>query len=129
MSKENSTLTIIQTQAIQHLLEGNDLKSTSLMLEKSQSTLTRWMKNPCFISALNDGKQVAFQEAGTRLAKSSYIAASELEKIMLNGEREETRLKAACSILDYALKLSEHVDLVQRIQLLESAINLGVDED
>lgn len=119
--KEN-TLTPVQTLAIDHLLQGNDLQTTALLIGKNKSTLTRWMRLKPFTDLLNEGRSIALGESSTRLAKSSFLAVCELEKLMLTSDRDEIRLKASCEILSIGLRLSEHLDLVNRIAALELVV-------
>jgi hypothetical protein len=121
-------LTQTQITACTLLLEGNDTQDVALQVGKNKTTICRWTKLPEFVQMLNEGKQIAFQEAGIRLARTSFKAAVTLEKIMDDLDaKPEIRLKAATEILNYGLRLSEQLDLTQRIIALEALAK--VDDD
>ena len=125
-----TTLTHFQIQACKLLIDGHDVKSVALQIGKDQTTIRRWILLPDAVEMLNAGKYSSFQEAGLRLAKSSYLASCVLEEVMTNPDtKDENRIRAATSILDYALKLSQNLDLEMRIHLLEKAAKVEVDED
>jgi hypothetical protein len=122
----NTTLTHAQQKAIQFLLEGNEQKVVATMLGKDRTTIHRWSKLPEFEAALQDGKQTAFQEASHKLASTTFRAAATLEEIIEDPDsKPELKIKAACEILNYAIRLSDQLDLAHRISLLEAAANLG----
>ena len=125
-----TTLTHFQVQAVKLMLEGHDFKAVGLQVNKDQSTIRKWSTIPDFVEMLKVGKYAAFQEAGIRLASTSFLAACVLEEVMTNPEtKDESRIKAATAILDYATKLSQNLDLEMRIQLLEKAAKVEVAED
>ena len=125
-----TTLTHFQVQACKLLIDGHDVKSVALQIGKDQTTIRRWILLPDAVEMLNAGKYSSFQEAGLRLAKSSYLASCVLEEVMINPDtKDENRIRAATSILDHALKLSQNINLEQRIHLLEIASSVAVDDD
>ena len=129
-SIRTTTLNHFQIQAVKLLLEGNDFKAVGLQVNRDQSTIRKWATIPDFVEMLNVGKYAAFQEAGIRLASTSFLAACVLEQVMTNPDtKDENRIKAATSILDYAMKLSQSLDLEHRIQLLEKMARIEVEED
>ncbi len=130
MDKANrdSTLTRTQGLALKAFLEGNDWRQTAIIAGCHVSSITRWMKLPQFREAIQDATNLGFSEAGTRLAGAAYSAASTLENIMMDPDsKPEIKIKAAETILNYALRLSENMDLQHRIRLLEQVA--GVDNE
>ena len=123
-----TTLTHFQIQACKLLIDGHDVKSVALQIGKDQTTIRRWILLPDAVEMLNAGKYSSFQEAGLRLAKSSYLASCVLEEVMISPDtKDENRIRAATSILDQAMKLSQNINLEMRIHLLEIASSVEVE--
>ena len=122
------TLTPSQSTALKAFLEGNDWKTTAQIAGCHVSSITRWMRLPEFREAINDATNLGFVEAGNRLTGSAYRAACTLDGLMMDeSSKPEVKLKAAVEILNYALKLSENMDLQNRIRLLELASQIEVE--
>ena len=122
------TLTPCQSAALKAFLEGNDWKTTAQIAGCHVSSITRWMRLPEFRDAINDATNLGFVEAGNRLTSSAYRAACTLDGVMMDMDtKPEVKVKAAVEILNYALKLSENMDLQNRIRLLELASTVEVE--
>ena len=122
------TLTPSQSIALKAFLEGNDWKTTAQITGCSVSSITRWMRLPEFRSAINDATNLGFVEAGNRLTGSAYRATGTLDRLMMDeSTKPEVKLKSAVEILNYALKLSENMDLQNRIRLLELASTVEIE--
>jgi hypothetical protein len=125
-----SRLTHEQCKAVQMYLDGSDTLQISLLLSKDQTTIRRWSKLPQFVALLNEGRSVALTDAGLRLSKTAYNAATVLEDVMLDEEtKPDIKIKAATSILDYALKLTDAIDHTQRLNEIEKVLNLGAQDE
>ena len=121
-------LTPCQSVALKAFLEGNNWETTAKIAGCHVSSITRWMRLPAFREAINDATNLGFSEAGTRLSGSAYRAACTLDRVMMDeSTKPEVKVKAALEILNYALKLSENMDLQNRIRLLEQAAAVDVD--
>jgi len=124
------TLTPSQSTALKAFLEGNSWEATAKITGCHVSSITRWMRLPEFREAINDATNLGFIEAGNRLTLSTYRAASTLDLVMMDEDtKPEIKVKAAVEILSYALKLSENMDLQNRIRLLELAATVDVDNE
>lgn len=122
------TLTPSQSTALKAFLEGNSWEATAKIAGCHVSSITRWMRLPEFRDAINDATNLGFVEAGNRLTSSAYRAACTLDNVMMDEDtKPEVKVKAAVEILSYALKLSENMDLQNRIRLLELASTVEVE--
>ena len=129
-SIRTTTLNHFQIQAAKMMLEGQDYKAIGIQVNKDQSTIRRWSNLPEFQEMLQVGKTAAFQECSVRLASSMFLSACALESVLLDPDtRAGDRIKAATEILNYSLKLSENLDLQNRIRLLELASTVEADDE
>lgn len=91
-----------------------------------ESTLREYMKDPEFMERYREAFGNLVQDA-TRQAQQAIVPAlSTLREIVEDGsETSQARIQAARSTLEYALRLTEQLDIVGRIQALEDAIKEG----
>lgn len=107
-------------QAIAALLTNSTISQAAQEVGVGQVTLWRWMKNPEFLEAYREIKNQAVGQAITKLQKASGEAVETLRTIMLDTESPiPSRVTAAKSIIEMALKAVEIEDIVKRIEELE----------
>ena len=117
-----------QIKAAKMLADGMSCVEVGSALGKDPSTIRRWNMSVDFRTLINEVRVANFGDAANRLASTSFLAACTLEALMVDpDERPEIRLKAATEILGYAIKLSETLDLTQRIAMLERAATIDVE--
>lgn len=88
----------------------------------SERTAHRRAADPAFrkrVAALRDGMTAA---ALGRLSDGLAVAADTLRGLM-NSEDAHVRLRAAAKVFEVTLRLREHVDLTERLSVLEAEID------
>jgi hypothetical protein len=103
------------------LLQGEPVASAAKQAGLSERTAYRRLQEPAFQRALAQGRTRALACAVMRLVDGSARAAGTLCELASTARQDGVRLMAARSVLDYALKGAELLDLVARIEALEAA--------
>jgi hypothetical protein len=86
------------------------------------STLRRWLRLPEFEDAYRKARRDAFSQSTARLQQASSAAVSTLLKVMVDTTSPaSSRVRAADSVLDHAVKAIELEDIEARIEALERA--------
>ena len=117
-----------QIKAAKMLADGMSCVEVGSALGKDPSTIRRWNMSVDFRTLINEVRVANFGDAANRLASTSFLAACTLETIMCDPDtKDEHRIKAATEILGYAIKLSETLDLSQRIAMLEKAATVDIE--
>lgn len=122
MTHKNGQLTPRQSKAIEVLLTSRSIQHAADTLGLGYKTLLRWLEDPLFKAALTAAEGESLDCATRRLASLGDAAITTMEKIMANGESENTRLRAAQSVLDNLLKMRELRGIEERISRLEEAV-------
>ena len=86
------------------------------------STLRRWMREDDFRAAYKEALAELLEDASAQSKRNLSRALDVLADVMENGENSQVRITAARSTLEYALKLSEVVDVQQRLDALEKML-------
>ena len=107
-------------QALYSLVHQPTIAAAARAIGIGEATLRRWLKNPDFRADYRRYKQEILEHSIALLQTSGDEAVKTLLS-SLHAESEPVRLRAACAILDYAIKGLEIVDLEERINLLEKA--------
>lgn len=88
----------------------------------SEATLWRWLQDPIFQEKYRAARRQAVSHAITQLQRSSTQAVETLHSVMTDTETPAaTRVTAAKTILEMAVKAVELEDLAVRIEALEKA--------
>ena len=88
----------------------------------SETTLYRMMQEPDFVDAYAQARRDAMQQAVGSLQQAAGKATETLLAVMQAEDSPATaRISAARSVLEYAFKGSELLDMETRIQALEAA--------
>jgi len=120
-----SNLSSKQKAAITALLEGQTQTAAGASAGVARQTVQRWLNEPAFSAALREGSDGAIRAASARLAATAEHAVSAILATIHTPTTPgaAARLKAADSLLNHALKLREHVELVERLAALETKLN------
>lgn len=114
--------------AIIALLTEPTLKEAAKKVGISEATLWRWMQEPEFKEAFRDAKKQSVSQAVSQLQQSSGEAVQTLRDVMGDGAApHSSKVSAAKTILDMALKAVETEELEARIEELEK--QLGGSDD
>ena len=87
------------------------------------STLRRWMREDAdFREAYQTALSELLEDASAQSKRNLSRALDVLAEVMESGENSQVRITAARSALEYALKLTEAVDVQQRLDAVERVI-------
>ena len=130
MIRRTPSLTYAQISSVKLLLDGHSPKDISIQVGKDISTVNRWMNIPEVQNLISLGKRSLFEGCSARLASAMYLSVCVLEEIATDpGQKGADRVRAAVSIVELSLKLSENLDLQNRLQVLELAATIEISED
>ena len=88
--------------------------------------MREYMKDPEFLERYREAFGNLIQDATRQAQQALALAISTLTEIMGNTDEQATaRIQAARSTLEYALRLTEQLDIIDRIQALEDAVKEG----
>jgi hypothetical protein len=87
----------------------------------SEATAYRRLREKSFNDRVSELRSVMVKTAAGRLADGMTTAADVLRKL-LTSKTEGIRLRAACAMLDQAVKVTELFDLQERVAELEEAL-------
>lgn len=115
-----------QQKAIQCLLTSSTRRQAAERAGIAESTLRSYFQSDEFVSAYRQAASDALQDATRRAQAATGEAVSTLEAIMRNeDESAQARISASRSVLEYAMKMGEQLDLAQRMDEIEKAIAEG----
>lgn len=106
MKVEDSGLTLKQEAVAVALALGHSVQDISKEYEVSHTTIYEWRQMPEFCTFLKRLQRDAVREIRGQLGEMRAPAIDTVKDIMVNG-KEETRLKAACYVLDSMLGLEK----------------------
>jgi hypothetical protein len=101
------------------LLQGKSTAEAAAAAGLSPRTVQRRLADPAFVCLLHQARARALARAINILAEGATSAAVQLRWLAVNATQEHVRLAAARSILEYALRGLEALDLPDRIAALE----------
>jgi hypothetical protein len=109
-------------ETIAALLTQRNVEEAAKSIGISTQTLVRWLKVPEFQVEYREARRAAFGQSIARLQQASSAAVSVLVKIMIDPNApHSTRVRAADSVLDHAVKAIEIEDIDVRVSALEEA--------
>jgi hypothetical protein len=112
-----------QEEAIAALLTSRNLEEAAKVAKVSPKTLMRWLKVPQFEAAYREARRATFAQSVARLQQASSAAVSTLLKVMIDpNSPASSRVRAADSVLDHALKAIEIEDIEARVAAIERSI-------
>jgi hypothetical protein len=112
-----------QKKALEALLQGQTKSTAATVAGVAPGTLSRWLTEENFRSALKAGGDEALETATVRLRAAVDAAVSVFYITMHDRNASPSiRLRAADATVTHALKLIELVDLMARMDELEALL-------
>jgi hypothetical protein len=94
----------------------------------SLATLQRWLLTPAFQAAYRAARRQVVEHVVARLQQAGGQAVETL-RANLAAERPGDQIRAACAVIDYALRGLEITDLVERVAELERVVAERQEQD
>lgn len=112
-----------QEQALVALLEHPTITQAAKACGIGETTLFRWLQITEFNQEYNNAKRQLLSQSITRLQQASNTAVNTLISVMTNQDSPpSSRVTAAKTVLEMAIKAVEVDDLAKRIDELEELI-------
>ena len=121
----NSTLSTKQTKAIDCLLSAPNVTAACECANVPRRTIYNWLADDTFKTALDSAQRALISTAARRLAHGLERAVTTALNLAEASEDEAIRLRAALAIPTMLRDLREHGDILERIAVLELAVNNG----
>lgn len=122
----NDRLTRKQERAVGALLSEPTILAAAEKIGMAEVTLRRWLKQPAFVGAYRSACRQVVDGAIGQLQTACAEAVDTLRDIMRDSEATaSSRVTAARTVLEMALKAVELQDLEERITVLEGQANTG----
>jgi len=117
-------LTTKQKAAIAALLEGKSKTAAAESAGVGRQTLSRWLNDPAFKTALRDASDETIRLAAVKLAGLAEHAINAMALVMHQPTEPgaATRLRAADTLLGHVLRIREQADILERIAILEERL-------
>ena len=121
----NSTLTAKQTKAIDCLLSAVSVVAACECANVPRRTLYNWLAADDFKRELDAAQRALVSTAARRLSHGLEKSVTTALNLAELSEDEAIRLRAALAIPGMLRDLREHGDILERIAVLELAVNNG----
>lgn len=109
-----------QTKAIVSLLSCRTIQEAATQAGVNESTIWRWMRDQAFQKALQEAKHRIVAQAILQLQQATGEAVETLRTIITDNEAPaNSRVSAAKTVLDFAVKALKMEDIEARIKALE----------
>ena len=117
-------MTSKQIKALQSLLEGRTKRQAAAEAGCSESTLRRWAtSDPSFMAAYKEAVGATLEVTVRKLQAAALDAADTLHSVAIDTDAAAgTRIQAADRILTHSAKLTEQLDVLDRLDALEKEI-------
>jgi hypothetical protein len=113
-------------EAVAAVLSQRNLEEAARVAGVGVATLMRWQKLPEFQDALRRARREALSQTIGRLQQGASAAATTLLKVMLDQNTPaSTKVRAADSVMNHAIKAMELEDVLERLTKLEDAADLS----
>ena len=120
MATRNDHLTPKQQKALAALLSEPTIEKAAAKVGVGERTLHTWLHEPAFAAAYRAARREAVSQAVARLQQVSTHAVTVLVNVMANTSTPPaTRVAAAKTVLEMAIKAVELEDLAARLDALE----------
>ena len=107
-------------QALAALLSESSVARAAAKVGVSEKTLRNWLKQPDFVAAYRDAQKDLVEAGSVVLKKFNVRAATTLAKNLTCG-KPAAEIHAAKVLLEMTMKLTDHLDLAERVAALEQA--------
>ncbi len=115
--KHNKTEKIISA-----LLSYSTVKEAAKYLKMAESTLYNYLKDENFKEKYNEAKTATLSQTTGYLQSNMAKATENIVKLIDDKKTPpQTRLNASRTVLEYGIKLTESIDILPRIELLEQS--------
>ena len=112
-----------QLKAIEVLLREPRIEPAARQAGVNRMTLWRWLQQPAFSQAYRDARARLLEQTMTLLQSYSMEAVAVLVTVMAAKDTiASTRVAAARSILEFAIRSRELLEVEERIRALETAM-------
>lgn len=112
-----------QLRAVQCLLTERNTKEAATKAGVSEATIHRWLSEPAFDAAFRQARSSLLERALTSLQASTQEAVETLKTIMKDqAAPTSSRVRAARSIIELALKARETLEIEDRLRALEAKL-------
>ena len=119
---QHGALTPKQQKALAALLTEPTILAAAAKVGVNERTLHRWLEEPAFAVAYRTARREAVRQAVARLQQVSTHAVTVLVTVMASKDTPPaTRVAAAKTVLETAIKAVELEDLAARIEALEQS--------
>lgn len=108
-------------KALAALLESASIADAAKRCELSQETLYRYLKDKEFVADYRNARRQVVENSITQLQQASGEAVEALRR-NLSCTNPQAEIRAAQIILDNALKGVELVDILERLEQIENAV-------
>lgn len=106
--------------ALAALLSERTIAEAAAKAALSESTILRWLADPAFKARYRDARRQVVETAITGIQQAASDAVAALRRNLTCGI-PAVEVGAAKSVLDFAVKGVELVDLAERVEQLEQA--------
>lgn len=113
-------------KALQALLVSRTKAEAARVAGVSESTLREYMKDPEFIEKYRQACGDMLKDAAQQARQGISPALETLREIAETPGNPQARIMAARSTLEYSLRLTERVDILERVEALEKSIKEAV---
>lgn len=115
-----------QTKAIVSLLNCRTVSEAATQSGVNESTIWRWMREQAFQEALQEAKNRIVAQAIIQLQQATGEAVATLRSIATDNEAPaSSRVSAAKTVLDFAIRALKMEDIENRIKALEEETKGG----
>jgi hypothetical protein len=118
MSRPDSKLTPRQERMIIALLSSGTQAEAAAKAGIGVATLGRWLRTEPFRAAYREARRAVVEHAVARLQQATGRAVDALEELLASAH-PPTKARAALGIMVHALRGSELIDLMERLEQLE----------
>jgi len=109
-------------EAIAALLTHPTIAEAAQVAGIGEKTLRRWLRDPPFTADYRRAREEGLRGTLTRLQSLMGKALTTLERAMDCGT-VGTEVRAALGVFEQALRATETLDLVERVNAIEKAVN------
>lgn len=121
--RHQTKLTAKQLRAVHCLLTERTTKDAATKAGVSEATLHRWLNEPAFETSFRQASSSLLERALTRLQTATQEAVETLTTIMKDSSAPtSSRVRAARSIIELALKARETLEIEDRLRALEAKL-------
>ncbi len=124
MDKAGHNLTLKQQKALACLLAEPTIQEAAKAAGVSRQKLYDWLKQPDFKAALDEAKQLLFNDGLSTLKASMTDGIATLRSSLTDPDATvANRITAATKLIELALRCHEALEVETRLAALESQMN------